>query len=472
MTNILANRYRLDARVAQGGMGAIYKGHDLQLDRPVAVKLMTEGYADPSARARFFREAKAAAGIQSPHIVQILDFGIDGATLFIVMEWLEGEDLRRRLKRDGPIEPLEVLVLLKQLAKGLRKAHERQVVHRDLKPANLFIAQMDGEPVLKILDFGIAKAADASEMTRTGLVLGSVPFISPEQARASRTLDHRSDLWSVAVIVYVALYARLPFPGDSETDMLVRICTESFVPPAEMFARFFDKAFQRDPNERYQSVDELCNAFALALGAPPIDVASSSRGPLPSLVTSAPPTSLATEPLEVGPAAHEAQTIAANVAFGPAPTSGRSLGAGPRSSSRAKAMVALASLVVVGSAVGIGALLARGGGSAEPASTTEAGHETLSATGAFSPAISESTAPLASPLVPVSTLASTERPAPSATTASASVSVSSSSKPVASVSSPVAATSAVRPNSSSAETAKTARPKPSATPIAVPKNPY
>lgn len=447
-------------------MGAIYKGHDLQLDRPVAVKLMTEGYGDPSARARFFREAKAAAGLQSPHIVQILDFGIDTATLFIVMEWLEGEDLRKRLKRDGPIDPLEVLVLLKQLAKGLRKAHERQVVHRDLKPANLFIAQMDGEPVLKILDFGIAKAADASEATRTGLVLGSVPFISPEQARASRTLDHRSDLWSVAVIVYVALYARLPFPGDSETDMLVRICTESFVPPGELFMRFFEKAFQRDPNQRYQSVDELCNAFALTVGAPPIDVASSSRSPLSSLVSSAPPTSLSTEPLVIEPAGQEAQTIAANVAFGPAPTSGRPLGAMPRSSSRGKAMVAAGIVVVMGAAIGLGVVLARGGKASDTAGTAAAKDEANSATGASSSSeISVSAAHAAS-----SSVISASTEASVSATATLSALASASTKP--SASSAVVVGSAARTTASNTETAKTSRPKTSGTPIAVPKNPY
>ena len=267
----MGGKFRLEAPLAGGGMGSVWRGWDLRLDAPVAVKFMKEEIADAGPqRARFEREAKAAAQIRSPHVVHIYDHGIDAGTPYIVMEMLEGEDLAARLKRVRQLPVREVVRICNETCRGLHRAHRRQIVHRDLKPGNIFLSAPDDD-LVKILDFGIAKAqsvhAVGSEATTTGQLLGSPHYMSPEQARGM-ALDGRSDLWSLSVILYRALTGHHPFRGVEIGDLIVRICTDEVPPPSTYrpglsaaLDAFFARAFQKAASDRYQTAKELAEAF-------------------------------------------------------------------------------------------------------------------------------------------------------------------------------------------------------------------
>ena len=238
------------------------------------------------ARRRFEREAKAAAFLKSAHVVQIHDYGVEGDLPYLVMELLTGEDLGERLKRRERLTPRETASIVTQVARALRRAADAGIVHRDLKPSNVFIvAGDDDEELVKVLDFGIAKAPrlDTTEQTSVGAIIGSPRYMSPEQARASPLVDPRSDLWSLGVIAYRALTGVYPFDSKEMTDLIVKICTETPVPPSaldpsldpEMDA-FFVRALARDPAERFQTAREMAAAFALAAGEPPSSMTSRS----------------------------------------------------------------------------------------------------------------------------------------------------------------------------------------------------
>ncbi|MEY2935810.1 MAG: hypothetical protein RL033_6559, partial [Pseudomonadota bacterium] len=201
-------------------MGVVWRAEDLQLAAPVAVKLLHGRHAHhPELRARFEAEAAIGAQLRGPHVVQVFERGVDGpsALPFIAMELLEGESLQERLARCGPLTPAELLRIVAQVARALTRAHALGIIHRDLKPANLFLVR-DGETELaKVLDFGIAKrfADPAGRMrTVTGNLLGTPTYMSPEQITGSKRVDHRCDLWSLAVIAVECLTGRLPFDAE------------------------------------------------------------------------------------------------------------------------------------------------------------------------------------------------------------------------------------------------------------------
>ncbi|WP_437910575.1 protein kinase [Sorangium sp. So ce327] len=298
--SVVAGRYRLERMLARGGMGAIWVARHLQLDATVAVKLMAPEYAASSAaRARFEREARAAAQLKIPNVVHVHDYGLEGDTPFLVMELLDGEDLETRLSREGRLSTATTLGIVTQVCKALRRAHEAGIVHRDLKPANLFLSRQDEDELVKVLDFGIAKAQGtllAGNETKTGTLVGSPYYMSPEQVRRSKTLDWRSDLWSVGVIAYRCLTGRLPFPGEEIGEVFVAICTED-VPPASSVVPelgpsvdgFFSRALARDPAHRFQGASELAEALGAAASA-----AGSETRPLqPSVPAEGPPPLLA-----------------------------------------------------------------------------------------------------------------------------------------------------------------------------------
>jgi eukaryotic-like serine/threonine-protein kinase len=285
---VIAGKYRLSGMLAHGGMGSVWRARHLLLDVDVAVKLMAPTLATSAdQRARFAREAKAAAQIKSPHVVQIHDYGLDGDTPYIVMELLEGEDLGARLRREKRLTPAIAATILTQLGRGLRKAHDMGIVHRDIKPANIFFARGDDDEVVKLLDFGIARAMTSTatgETTNTGEIIGSPPYMSPEQVRGQKSLDHRTDQWSLGVVLYRMLTGRLPFQSDQAGDLLVKICTEDAPPPsshtlelAPEIDRFFARVFQRDPGARFASVRALVEAFTEAVALdPPVRAALAS----------------------------------------------------------------------------------------------------------------------------------------------------------------------------------------------------
>jgi serine/threonine protein kinase len=274
---IIAERFRLVRLLGRGGMGSVWLAQHLGLDIPCAVKFIEGEYAAMAeAQARFGREAKAAAALRSPHVVQILDHGIWQGTPYMAMELLEGEDLGKRLQRIGRMPPRDVCTIVTQIARALTKAHGAGIVHRDLKPDNIYLVKDDEREIAKVLDFGIAKHSNQTlegGATKTGAMLGTPYYMSPEQAQGIKAVDHRSDLWSLGVIVYQALTGRLPFESEALGDLLVRIIVAPIPVPSEIapglplsFDRWWAKASNRDPAMRYQSAKELSDGLSLVFG--------------------------------------------------------------------------------------------------------------------------------------------------------------------------------------------------------------
>ncbi len=303
---VIAGKYRLERPLARGGMGSVWVARHLGLDLPVAIKFMDVGMASlDESRVRFEREAKLSARIRSPHVVEVLDYGTDLGRPYIAMELLVGEHLGDRLRREGRLWLPAAAAIILQVAKALRRAHEAGVVHRDLKPANVFLCRVDDDDELvKLLDFGIAKSGwgDDGEVTKTGVVLGSPSYMSPEQVRGIKYIDHRSDLWSLGVLLYRAVTGQMPFQGESNLDVALRIAGDacplatSLAPelPPEIDA-LFARALARDREERFQSAREMATAIASLtaqvdrVSEPPLSSPPSSRVSFEPVSDRAPP---------------------------------------------------------------------------------------------------------------------------------------------------------------------------------------
>ncbi len=269
--DIIADRYRIVSKLGEGGMGSVWLAEHQALGAAVAVKLIDPDIADdPSSLARFVREARSAAQLRSPYVVQIHDYGVDNGTPYIVMERLEGETLADRLDRTGTLTPLETTIVITQVARAVERAHAAGIVHRDLKPDNIFILQ-EQELFVKVLDFGVAKVQVAEEadpsLTSTGALLGTPYFMSPEQVNGSKDLDHRTDLWSLGVIAFNCLTGMVPFQGHGLGRLMVEICRDPLPVPSEIatlpdgFDEWFARALERDPNARFQTARELSEAL-------------------------------------------------------------------------------------------------------------------------------------------------------------------------------------------------------------------
>ena len=276
--DVVGERWRLDEFLKRGGMGRVWRATDLRLGEPVAIKLMDPAIVETdAARARFLREAQAAARVRGPNVVQVLDFAVDAATRipYLAMELLHGEDLAERLTR-GPLPYEQTVDLLAGTCSAIARAHRLQVVHRDLKPGNIFLADGDAGLEHKVLDFGIVKLDGVDTrhpLTMTGATLGTVSYMSPEQIADAQRVDHRTDLWSLAVIAYECLTGRRPFRGDSLLELIHEICYSTPVPPSRLasvpagFDAWFTRATQRDRDQRFHSARELIDALK-ALGLP------------------------------------------------------------------------------------------------------------------------------------------------------------------------------------------------------------
>lgn len=264
---ILAGRYRLEHQLGKGGMGSVWSAEHLALHSTVAVKLLDSEIArNPEAVERFQREAQAAATLRSAHVVQVLDYGLDQDTPFLVMEQLEGQDLAARLTDVGRLSPEALLEIFQQVARAVGRAHEAGIVHRDLKPENIFLVNEGDQEIVKVLDFGIAKAVKpgfAPSQTRTGVTMGTPYYMSPEQAEGKREVDHRTDLWALGVIASECLTGVRPFDGETFGELLLNICARPAPVPSSLaevprhFDAWFSKATHRDPAARFNSVSEL-----------------------------------------------------------------------------------------------------------------------------------------------------------------------------------------------------------------------
>ncbi|MFZ5890771.1 MAG: serine/threonine-protein kinase [Myxococcota bacterium] len=274
---VLAGRYRLEERLGGGGMGAIWRAEHIALQSPVAVKLIDrDAVHDEQTVARFLREAKAAAALRSHHVVHIIDYGMDDNVPFIVMELLEGETLAQRLKRVRRLTATDTARFVSHIGRAVSRAHEAGIVHRDLKPENVFIVRNEDEEIAKVLDFGVAKIehgalAVEGEKTRTGSILGTPYYMSPEQAQGNKAVDYRSDLWSLGVIAFECLTGKRPFYSDGLGDLVLQICVRELPVPSEVaavplgFDAWFARAVARDPEQRFQSAREMTEALREAL---------------------------------------------------------------------------------------------------------------------------------------------------------------------------------------------------------------
>lgn len=273
---VLADKYRLETVIGTGGMGTVYQAEHLALKAPVAVKVIDrEVDVGDVALARFMREAQSAASLRSPHVVQILDYGMEGKRPFMVMEMLEGEPLANRLKRLGRLTPQETFRVLSHVSRAVSKAHEADIIHRDLKPDNVFLVHNEGDEIAKVLDFGVAKVEatqlDGEGHTRTGSLLGTPYYMSPEQAQGNKDIDARSDLWALGVIAFECMTGRRPFSSDGLGDLVLQICIRDIPIPSKIvpvppgFDAWFEKACNRDPDARFQTARDLAESLRSAL---------------------------------------------------------------------------------------------------------------------------------------------------------------------------------------------------------------
>jgi serine/threonine-protein kinase len=283
--NVIADRYRIVKKLGEGGMGAVYLGEHVKMGRKSAIKVMTSSMAhDPDAIARFNREAANAARINHANVCAIYDFGeTDDGLIYLAMEFIEGKALTDLIEETGALAPQRATRILQQTADALQAAHDLGIVHRDLKPDNIMIAKgRDNADVVKVVDFGIAKAMGGEEgqkVTKTGLVVGTPEYMSPEQLSGDK-LDGRSDLYSLALVYYRMLTGTLPFHADSAQETMIKRLTDDPLPlndamPGTTFPatlqQVMNKALARMPNDRYASAAQFGKDAMAATSGMPVD---------------------------------------------------------------------------------------------------------------------------------------------------------------------------------------------------------
>lgn len=276
--DVIANRYRLDEVVGRGGMGVVVAARHLELDERVAVKFMSpDALSDPEAIARFDREVKAAARIKSEYVARVYDAGkLGDGRRFMVLEFLEGEDLSARVLRDGPLQPEQAVRFVLQACAALVEAHGLGIIHRDLKPANLRVVhRTDGSEIVKLLDFGIMKRMPGSRSetdvheTQPGTIVGTPYYTSPEQLRGSAHVDARSDVWSLGATMFELLTGAPPFGGKTYPQVIANVLEAT--PDAlgalrpglsEELQRVVMRCLEKQPEARYDSIPELARDLA------------------------------------------------------------------------------------------------------------------------------------------------------------------------------------------------------------------
>jgi serine/threonine protein kinase len=273
---VCGGRYQIFRVIAEGGMGRVYEALDREQKRSVALKILHEEVAqDPVAIERFKREFEVSAVLPHEHVVRVHAFEHDAENNYVlVMEYLEGEELRMLMRREKVLPPERVVRFVSQVALGLEAAHERKIVHRDLKPDNVFLC---GGDEVKLLDFGSVRdnSVGAKKITAVGTTIGSPFYMSPEQAQGLASLDHRADVWSLAAISYECLTGKVPYEGKSGPQILLSIMTRPHRPPSEVgkthgvprtLDAVMDHAFAKEPDERIPTVGALADRIGHAYG--------------------------------------------------------------------------------------------------------------------------------------------------------------------------------------------------------------
>jgi serine/threonine protein kinase len=272
---VLADRYEIVRRIGEGGMGAVYEGRHTVLGRPLAVKVLLEKFHDKTELvARLLQEARLASAIGHENIVDVTDFGTtaDGRA-FVVMEFLEGESLAQVVIRDAPLAVERCLRIARQVASALGAAHGKGIVHRDVKPENVFLLRRGEQDFVKVVDFGVSKAvrtrddgADLMRLTRTGMVLGTPLYMSPEQARGNEDVDARADIWAMGVMLYECLTGEVPFRANNYLAVISQVLTQDVQPPSRLrpelgippaVETLVMKAMEKDRTKRYQTMADL-----------------------------------------------------------------------------------------------------------------------------------------------------------------------------------------------------------------------
>ena len=261
---VLGGRYEVQDKIGTGGMATVFRGRDSVLGRTVAIKTMLPQYAaDPSFAARFKQEAQAAAALQSPYIVSVYDWGKDGDTYYIIMEYLRGTDLKSGIRKHGALDCKKVAQIGSQIAQALSVAHKHDIIHRDIKPQNIMV-QPDGN--IKVMDFGIARAKN-SHLTQDNSVLGTAHYVSPEQTQG-KALGPTTDIYSLGIVMYESATGQVPFQGDDAITVALKQVNEQPKPPSQLnpsidpsLEAIILKCMQKDPAARFQTADELNRAL-------------------------------------------------------------------------------------------------------------------------------------------------------------------------------------------------------------------
>jgi len=270
---IVGGRYRIDRLLGQGGMGIVVQAMHLVLHQPVAIKfLLPDMVQTPQIAERFLREAQAAVLLKSEHVARVFDVGaLDNGAPYMVLEYLEGTDLASFPRSELTVGRIVDLIL--QACEALCEAHAAGIVHRDIKPANFFITRRaDGAPLLKVLDFGISKArTNHGQLTAPQTAMGTPAYMSPEQMRSAHDVDHRTDLWSLGIVLYELLQGVPPFGADSFSSMVLRVVHDPLPRLTVAVPRGFDaviyRCLEKDPARRFQSTAELAQALVRYAGS-------------------------------------------------------------------------------------------------------------------------------------------------------------------------------------------------------------
>src|SRR3954454_25014930 len=263
--------HRVEEIAGRGGMGVVYRATELGLDRTVALKLIAQAFAgDPDFRARFVRESRAAASIEHPNVIPIFRAGEEQDVLYISMRFVDGQDLRELIRREGRVEPRRAARIVAQVAAALDAAHERGLVHRDVKPANVLLTHSDH---VYLTDFGLIKRVGegATQISRPGGWVGTLGYVAPEQIRGER-VDARADVYALGAVLFHALTGRAPFSGDSDEAMLWSHLHDEPPSVSDGMPVAFDpvirRALAKDPGDRYPSAGDLGRAALAAAGEP------------------------------------------------------------------------------------------------------------------------------------------------------------------------------------------------------------